>query len=418
VSLKLVFGIFIFVALGFSFKSYNEINTDFRAYYVAGKRIVAKTFQTSFDDPLLISGVAKITSRQSMYNSFESTPFKYPIITSYLFSPFSFFNYKLGSLVWFFACQTALVLSLFLLRNYFVDQFKISNEKMNKVIFLTYIAMFRFYLYDMKNLQVNFFILLGFVIFVVSENDWLKATFLALVISFKVFPFVLFLFLAVEKKWKLMGKTVIVGIFFLLVPLISYQFSFLSLMDEMKHYLQFMSGGQHLFPADPSYIHPSIDSLIVRIFMIFPDIKPSCINLFSLSPQVTWVIILLVKMIIIAMIVLIHFHFKNKLQDKVSDDVRVYLFSSLYFVYSLFINPLAWKHAYVGLTPLLLYIFHYGFKQSRVLTVASLFLLIFTSKGVVGNYYEVVGHLAPVLWGTLLLMFISLRLTIARASVF
>jgi hypothetical protein len=261
----------------------------------------------------------------------------------------------------------------------------------------------------MKNLQVNFLILLFITLFITIKNEWWRGSFLALAISFKVFPILLLLFLLIEKRWSLLLKTCLTGVFLLLFPIISYQFSIGELLGEIRHYLTFMASNQHIFPADPSYIHPSIDSFLVRIFMVFPDTRPAVTNLFSLAPKTVWIIIFSIKILLLLPIIFFHIRLK-----KITKEHRFYLLTSLYFTYSLFINPLAWKHAYVGLTPLLLYVLTLNVKSFKMLIGAVVVLLVFTSHGIIGSYQQIVAMFSPVVWGTILMMAIALYFSEVR----
>lgn len=403
INFKYVLVFFIFISIVFSFQAYKKENTDFRAYYVAGKRIVAKSFGVEFADTKMISGNGIISYKQSMYNHYESTPFKYPLITAYFFAPFSFSNYNISSLTWYLTCQLALIFSLIYLRSHLISQLRIPERISTYATLATYLILFRFYLYDMKNLQVNFLILLCMTFFIIAKNDWIKGSALAFAISFKLFPIVLLLFLIIGKRWKLLAKTFFIGVVLIILPVISYGFSLPALIGEMRHYLEFMASDQHIFPADPSYIHPSIDSFLVRLLMVLPGIKVSLINIVTLSAKTTWVIILIVKLILLAPIVFFQWHSKSMNTDR-----YMFLFSSLYLAYSLFINPLAWKHAYVCLTPLLLYILTAKIRPLIIPLAISIILLAFTSRGVIGGYQQVIATFSPVVWGTLLLMLIAM----------
>lgn len=396
-----IFLFFIFTAFLLSFTLKDKANTDFRAYYLSAQRLVAKTFNIQLTDSVHIAHRPQIFPEDSLYNNDELTPYKYVPVIAYIFAPLVIFDYYTAKKIWYFSIQFFLFLSFYFL----LSLLKFEKNNKHLLFFITYFFLFRFILYDLKNLQINSiitFCLCGFFYFKEKKEN-LACFLLAFGIGVKIFSVFLLIYLIVEKEWKLLGKTILFGILLILFPIISYT-NFSELFQEYLNYFQFMSNGQHAFPASPSYIHPSIDSLLVRILMSRPYFSNFSIGIFEFSPVMTFILILVIKFILLITIIYHHRKYKH---------LKLFWWS-VYIWFTIIINPLAWKHAYVGCLPLAIlgvqeFLNHPLRSKTNILFFISLALMSFTSKIFLGNYQKIVAGISPVLLGSLILIIFYLK---------
>ena len=326
--------IFLFAGI-YSLRHLKRFDNDYIAYYLAGERIVAKTLGKDIVQSESLTSNGLFKSSDSLYQNGDVRPFKYNPTIAYMFAPFSVLSYKYSQYAWYWFCFLLLVFSLYLI----YQQFDFSDGKKTFWFFLLlFIVQLRFYLMDMKVLQVNFIILFCTVGFLVwrKSRPWVASTLLAFMVGIKIFPVILLIFFLVEKDYKMLGRIMVMGLLLILLPVFSYG---TDLYGEYLNYLNFMTNGQHDFPAPANFTHPSLDSFIVRYFMDRTYHGDHKINFFSWDPQSTFYLISFLKIFLLGMIVLA----QRRLKD-------YWAKFALYLNYIIVINPLAWKHALVALT--------------------------------------------------------------------
>jgi Glycosyltransferase family 87 len=379
--------------------------TDFRAFYIAGKRIWAKTTGISDTDKEGISVKKEILPQDSLFQN-DPAAFKYAPVVAYIFVPFSFFPLKWAQLLWFGVSFSLLVLSFYLIFRHFKEDYFKDPKLTFWFFFIILLLQVRFFSYDIANLQINFLLLLGYVGFLVSwkKNETLAGFLLALMVGIKIFPIFLLVFLLVEKKYRLIAKTLIWGAFLIFIPILSYR-DVPALITEYQNYFSFMTNGQHAFPAPATYLHPNLDSLIVRLFMDKAYYGTLKTNLFFWDGLSTFWLINSLKFFILGAIIWIHLGFR-----KVNNEIFSWAIFGLYSNYIIIINPLAWKHAMVSMTiPWvaigLFWIKNQGFRmKEKFLFGASFALLILSSQALLGETQKtVLGRIGHDFWGIILM---------------
>ncbi len=389
--------------------------TDFPAYYLAGQRMIAKNFNQSLKDQTGIALKKDIEPTDSLYQ-WDPRPFRYAPVIAYIFMPFAAFPYLWGKTLWFVFNFLLLITSFILIYRHF----KFSDDKKTFWFFiLLFLIELRPISLDIKNLQVNFIILfctVGFLYFRKGREN-LAALLLALAVGFKIFPIFLLVFLLVEKEYRLLSKVIAAGAFLLILPILTYR---LDLFNEYLTFFKFLNDGRNYpFPASANFAHPNLDSLVVRFLMDRPYHLEYKTNILSLAPMSVFYILLVLKITILSGIIFIHRHLKKLVKG---DNRELYYWGifGLYLNFSLIINPEAFKHGMVAMTIPWVAIGLLWLKnkklilKEKVLLGVSLFLLVFTSHAIWGEFQRsILGRIGQDFWG-IILMSVLLTLIIKR----
>lgn len=351
--MKLNFKLFIILvalmSVGFSYRPFQKV-TDFAAYYLAGQRIWAKTFNRDADLNPLITTQTKFSPQDSIYQRGDDRPWKYSPSLTYVFLPFSFIPFWWAQFVYYWFSLGLLMATLYIIYRQFKDDY-FTNEKHTFIFFgVIFLLQFRFNILDILNLQVNFLMLfctVGFLYFRKTREN-LSAALLALLIGIKIFPIFFLVLLLRDKNYRLLGKTLLAGIILILIPVISYG-SVGNLIAEYLNYYKFMTSDLpvHGFPSSADHALIGIDSVLVRLLMDRPFYKNVTTNIVSLSPNTTFVIGLFIKAILLGIILYGQGKLKKLIKSEKDKDLYYWTMAAIYWNFIVMINPLAWKHSLV-----------------------------------------------------------------------
>jgi len=402
--------IFFAFALIYSGRLFRPGMTDFRAYYLAGNRIISKTIGVDFKDQTGFTKKKVTGVNDSLYQVGDQLRFKYTPVIAYLFVPFSIFPYQVGKVLYYAFSIFLFLLSLYLIYYHFKGEY-FKDDKKSFWFFMAMILLtIRPILTELKFLNVNFLILfltVGFL-FWKDRRENLSSLMLSLLIGIKIFPIFLLLFLFLEKDYRFLGKTLLWGLFLIAVPVISYG-GFGELWSEYINYASFMTNGQHAFPAPASYTHPNLDSFIVRVFMDRPYFLEMKTNIFSLDAKLVFNIINFIKLFFLGSLVYIQRSLGKLVKDE-NRDLYYWGMVGLYSIFFIVINPLAWKHAMISLLiPFavvgLWWMKNEGFKKEEKIMMGLVISFLFlTSHLIWGNLHRTFfGRIGHDFWGMIFL---------------
>jgi len=392
--------------------------TDFRAYYLAGNRILSKTMGRDFIDKNKLTKKKITSAKESIYQEGDLMAFKYTPVIAYLFVPFSIFPYQVGKVLYYGFSIFLFILSLYLIYYHFKDDYFRDDKKTFFFFMILILLVIRPIITELKFLNVNFLILfltVGFLFFK-NRRENLSSFMLALLIGIKIFPIFLLLFLVLDKDYKFFVKTLLWGLFLIAIPVISYG-GFESLYSEYFQYVAFMTNGQHPFPASGSYTHPNLDSFVVRLFMDRPYFLDLKTNILSLDPKSTFYIISVIKLSLLSSLIYIQKTLGNIVKEK-DRDLYYWGMVGLYSIFFIVINPLAWKHAMISLLiPFavvgLFWIKNKKLKKSEKVMCGVVFSLFFlTSHFIWGELHRTFfGRIGHDFWGMIFLLFLLFKIS-------
>lgn len=201
VFVKLVLGLLVILFLAILLRSLTlDYYPDFSSYYYGVSNLLKG------GNPYLVS--------EHMIGRFL-----YPPSAVFFFIPFTFFSYAIAekilvvlSLGCFFA-SIAILFKLFKLKlnsilgliiliclfNYFPEKFTLGMGQFNNVILLLLTLFLYFY---MKGKEIS------------------AGLFITIAVSFKIFPILIFVYLFIQKRWKILGASFVSSLFLLVVVLL------------------------------------------------------------------------------------------------------------------------------------------------------------------------------------------------------
>jgi hypothetical protein len=191
------------------------------------------------------------------------------------------------------------------------------------------------------------FCTVGFLYFR-KKRENLSAFLLALLVGIKIFPVFFLAFLLKDKNYRLFLKTILMGFFLILVPLISYG-SVGNLIAEYINYFNFMTSDLpvHGFPSSADHSLIGLDSVLVRVLMDRPFYKDVTANIVSLSPNTTFAIGLFIKATFLGLIIYAQGKLKGLVKTEKDENFYYWAMTAIYWNFIVIINPLAWKHSLV-----------------------------------------------------------------------
>ncbi|OGH09870.1 MAG: hypothetical protein A2152_02200 [Candidatus Levybacteria bacterium RBG_16_35_6] len=279
---------------------------DFTAYY--------------YNPQMAFSGQNPYLGGINLYTSTTYPPFSF-----LFFYPFSFLNISLSGKL-FTLCS----ISLFFASIYLI--FRIGKVRTKSYLFLFVLGLFSIYFpvkFTLGMGQINIFILFLIVLFLYfyKKSVFLSGFFLSLSFLTKLFPILLFLYLLMRKKFKIL-------VYSLLIIMIFIAFSFLLVPKEVNLYFyqKILTSFFNSWPSD--YYNQSITGVLSRGFT-------------DNNTRILLKILFSVVFLGASFVVLL----KRKTKD-------INLETGYLIIVSLLINPFSWQHHFVWLVlPLLLTLF-------------------------------------------------------------
>jgi 8-oxo-dGTP pyrophosphatase MutT (NUDIX family) len=331
--------------------------TDFVAYYNAGSRILHSTPLYLIDEP---------------------TPFKYLPFSAYFFAPLSLLPFKLAKMLFFAVSFLASVLVYKRAITYYG----------HAVAILLFASFIRFHNYDFLNSQVNQ-ILLWFLMNWIWDRNIKpnhSALSFALLCTFKVTPLIMLFPLILLKNFREAFR--IAGFFVLLclIPLFHIKGG-LSIYQEWYN---------HMRGTTPSPV-PDWDILQSIPVALWFWVKN------SISQELFRILCLTLSISLMAWSGKSVFHYTRNLKRFPSRLVLVEnAILSGFFILTIVLSPLAWKHNYLLLFPAILSLIIF----SQTWIYGAQFLMLTLVPATLGNLFPELVHRSYIMvWGALVVFF-------------
>lgn len=323
-------GLLALLALAYGYRIHKEVQ-DFAVFYLTGQRALLV-------EPLY---------RES--DGFEI--FKYSPLFAFFVAPFALVPVMVAKQLWLLLNITALV-GTFSLLNSLTKTISRPWGPFGLAV-LTYLTLYIYlddqFVYGQVNLVVLFLEVLAFKCLQDDQNKSAAAS-LAAAVLFKLTPLIFVPYLIVKKRWKVLGW---LGAFILVglgIPALFYGWQGnLSLLADWRSTMQ----GRHPL-TDPSIFlfNDNLQSLLFSIFGPIPVIYNGFSKNLFYFPQIVANVIFCIVIVSIALSFLWFLLRRSRQSSPLYELALLLLLQTV-------LSPLAWKHTFVHLIPLVYFLFVY-----------------------------------------------------------
>ena len=323
--LLLLLGVYLYIHFNiytaYKYATYN----DFKHFYLGAKLLIHRI--NPYD--------GKIFHEYKTYEGFTSiNPFVCLPFTGLILSPLTLFSFKTAYLIWFILNHIFLAVSFYLI-------FKTLNLKLNllNITIAIWLAGYSGVVFrTLTSGQVNIFLLfLISLIWYLYIRKWkrLCGFFIAFAALFKLFPFILILYFALKKRWKIVTHSLLWIVILMIISVaivgVRIHLDFIPVLESMRYGKSTFAEYGATFYVDQA--NQSINALLNRLFAQNPHTTP-LIDLGETANYLTYFFSGILLLFSIQIIL------KRTLQDKAPDELEY----SSFILLGLLIPSLCWDH--------------------------------------------------------------------------